>query len=467
MKREDKMRVLMRVSMSAYEALHRLRANLNAVLLLLLLLFLMLSCPVPGAESRGIAEAYRFAPGDRITINVFGHTDLSGDFLVDGAGNVSLPLVGGISISGLTVQESEEEIVRRLSDGYVRQPAVSVRINELRPIYVVGDVKMPGSYPYRYGASVLSAIALAGGVAVLEQMQGTSISDFLLADERLRILESTRRALIIRRARLEAQRDGARTFEAPDLLAAQKGDDQIASVVASERELLDVQMQVLNKEVDLLRQQKPRLKAAIEAVQGQILAERKQLELIQTRVREYKTLQGKGLGVISIGIELEREQARNEGNLSRFEAEIWRLELGLGEIDIKIQDAYNLFTRRVMGELQEMRAKLQEIEATLLTAREIRDLKLQHTGGVAGTDVERPRLSIAIVRSRGKEATTLNATEATLLEPGDVVDVRRILPRQQKLPIARSEAGNDPTRDSHSAAASSTNVVSRSNGLAR
>jgi hypothetical protein len=74
--------------------------------------------------------------------------------------------------------------------------------------------KMPGSYPYRYGASVLSAIALAGGVAVLEQMQGTSISDFLFADERLRILESTRRALIIRRARLEAQRDGARTFEA-------------------------------------------------------------------------------------------------------------------------------------------------------------------------------------------------------------------------------------------------------------
>jgi polysaccharide export outer membrane protein len=73
---------------------------------------------------------------------------------------------------------------------------------------------MPGSYPYRYGASVLSAIALAGGVAVLEQMQGTSISDFLFADERLRILESTRRALIIRRARLEAQRDGARTFEA-------------------------------------------------------------------------------------------------------------------------------------------------------------------------------------------------------------------------------------------------------------
>ena len=73
--------------------------------------------------------------------------------------------------------------------------------------------KMPGSYPYRYGASVLSAIALAGGVAGWSKCKAP-ISDFLFADERLRILESTRRALIIRRARLEAQRDGARTFEA-------------------------------------------------------------------------------------------------------------------------------------------------------------------------------------------------------------------------------------------------------------
>lgn len=446
MKREDRIRV----SMPAYKALHRPRASLNAALLLL---FLMLGCLAPGAEAR---EANRFAPGDRITINVFGHTDLSGDFLVDGAGSISLPLVGAISIGGLTVQESEQEIVRRLSNGYVRQPAVSVRINELTPIYVVGDVKTPGSYPYRYGASVLSAIALAGGVAVTEQMQ----PDFLLADERLRILESTRRALIIRRARLEAQRDGAGAFEVPNLLAAQKDDNQIASDVASERELLDVQMQLLKKEVDLLRQQKPRLKAEIEAVQGQIRAESKQLELIQARVRDYKTMQGKGLGIISIAIELEREQARNEGNLSRFEAEIWRLELGLGEIDIKVQDAHNLFTRRVMGELQDTRAKLQEIEATLPTARGIRDLKLQVTGGVAGINAERPRLSIAIVRSRGNEATTLNATEATLLEPGDVVEVRKILPRQQ-IPIARSETGNDPTRDSASAAASSTNVLPR------
>src|SRR4029450_1442806 len=230
--------------------------------------------------------------------------------------------------------------------------------------------------------------------------------DFLLADERLRILESTRRALIIRRARLEAQRDGAGAFEVPNLLAAQKDDNQIASDVASERELLDVQMQLLNKEGGLLSEQKPRRKDELAAVQGQIRAERKQLELIQARVRDYKTMQGKGLGIISIAIELEREQARNEGNLSRFEAEIWRLELGLGEIDIKVQDAHNLFTRRVMGELQETRAKLQEIEATLPTARGIRDLKLQVTGGVAGINAERPRLSIAILRSAGHGGDT-------------------------------------------------------------
>jgi polysaccharide biosynthesis/export protein len=438
-------------------ALHR---SSTGLIMVLLLLSVALRFPAISAESHGPVKAYRFAPGDRITINVFGHTDLSGEFAVDVAGNVSLPLVGAITIGGLTVQESEQEIIRRLSDGYIRHPGVSVRINELTPIYVLGDVKTPGGYPFRYGAAVLNAIAMAGGVAVMEQSQGAVIAEFLLADERVRILESSRRASIIRRTRLEAQRDSVPNFEISDLLAEYHGDKYVTSVIVSERELFDLHLQMLNKELDLLRQQKPRLKAEIEAVQQQARAENKQLELIRARLQEYKTLQSKGLGISSTGIELEREHARNLGNLSRYEAEIWRLELSLGEIDIKMQEVRNNFTRRVMGELQETRAKLQELDATLPTAREIRELKLQQTGGAAGIDTERPQLKIVITRSRGEQATTLNATEATLLEPGDIIEVRKLQLRRQMVPIAHSELGNDPTHSSTNAAASSTSNVS-------
>ena len=183
---------------------------------------------------------------------------------------------------------------------------------------------------------------------------------------------------------------------------------------------------MLDKEVELLRRQKPRILDEIAAIKGQVEAEQRQLKLIQQRLQDYSALQGKGLGISSTGIELEREQARNQGNLSRYAAEIARLELGVGEIDIKIQDAHNQLTRRVMSELQETRAKLQEIDVALPSARDIRELKLQQSGGVDGPNAERPPFSIVIVRSRGREAQLLKAIETTLLEPGDVVEVRRV-----------------------------------------
>ena len=240
MRRQNKMQVTkVGVSRLPFGARGRPHKCISALVMFLLA---MSGSPAP-AEAASSVAPYRFAPGDRVTITVFGQTDLSGDFLVDGDGHVSMPMVGSISIDGLTAQDTEREIAKRLSDGYLRQPSVSVRIGELRPIYVVGDVKLPGSYPYRYGASVLSAVAMAGGIGVVQQLQlrETVIAEFLAADERVRVLESTRRALLVRQARLAAERDGARTFEAPEAIE-HKSDAQITTVVASEREILDIQI---------------------------------------------------------------------------------------------------------------------------------------------------------------------------------------------------------------------------------
>ena len=424
-----------------------------------MLLLAMAAGRASGAELIG-QTTYRFAEGDRITINVLGQSDFSGDFLVDGAGEVSLPVVGGIAIGGMTIRETEREITKRLSDGYLRNPSVSVRINELRPIYVVGDVRLPGSYPYRYGASVLSAIALAGGMGLPQQLAGTGITEFLAADERVHVLENNRRVLLVKQARLEAQRAGARRFEAPDFVSGQKDDTQTANLVASERQIFDIQLQVLDKEVDLFRQQKPRMRMQIEAIKGQAQAEQRQLDLIQQRLQEYRALQSKGLGVSATSIEIEREQARNQGNIQRFAAELAQLELGLGEIDVKIQDAYNQFTRRVLNDLQDTRSRLQDIDAVLPTAREIRSVRLREAGAISDRVIDKTRMTVAIVRLHGRDAQTIEATEATPLEPGDVVEVRRILMSQPRL-VGSSENRNDPAQEITAAAAAKADLHGR------
>ena len=139
-----------------------------------------------GAAERGT----NLVPGDRITVTVFGQPDLSGNFQVDGTGFIDLPLIGPVMVKQLTPKECEKVIEGRLADGYLNRPVVSVSIGEVRPIYVLGDVKSPGAYAFRHGSSVLSAIAQAGGYGA--EVGGT-LSDFLLADERVRMLEGTRR----------------------------------------------------------------------------------------------------------------------------------------------------------------------------------------------------------------------------------------------------------------------------------
>ena len=91
-------------------------------------LFAIFAC---GATARagvpGEIGAYRLAPGDRITVTVVGQGELSGDYAVDGAGNIVFPLVGSIEVRNLTVTECEHRIVERLADGILVQPSVAVR----------------------------------------------------------------------------------------------------------------------------------------------------------------------------------------------------------------------------------------------------------------------------------------------------------------------------------------------------
>jgi len=103
------------------------------------------------------------AAGDLVRVTVFNHTELSGDFTVDNAGLIWLPLVGGIKTLGLTNFELQSEIANQLQPDYLTNPDVTVEVISHRPIYLLGEVGRPGSYPYSDTVSVAKAVALAGG----------------------------------------------------------------------------------------------------------------------------------------------------------------------------------------------------------------------------------------------------------------------------------------------------------------
>ena len=129
--------------------------------LAILLLFVVLMAP--SAEDSQTLQEYRIGPGDKLNITVFGHPDLSVIALVDGAGRISLPLIGQIPANSKTIIQLQEEITTALNRDYIINPRINLEVVNYRPFYILGDVNKPGSYPYIEGMTVRMAVAIAGG----------------------------------------------------------------------------------------------------------------------------------------------------------------------------------------------------------------------------------------------------------------------------------------------------------------
>lgn len=146
------------------------------------------------ADGRSAASDYRLGPNDRTRIIVFGQPTLTGEFVLDGNGVLSYPLIGNVDARGMTPAELQATIAQRLDKDWVHNPSVSVEVSTRRPFYVVGEVQKPGSYPYVTDMSVLNAIATAGG-----QTYRANMSDFYIKrkqDGRIVRVEATQESLL-------------------------------------------------------------------------------------------------------------------------------------------------------------------------------------------------------------------------------------------------------------------------------
>ena len=121
--------------------------------------------PDPNAArpAPGTATELRLSGGDKVRVTVYGEDKISGEYQIDSAGLLSIPLAGSIQGAGLTKVELEQALTQKLKSEYLRNPKVTVEVISYRPFYVLGEVQKPGEYQFRSGLNVLSAIAIAGG----------------------------------------------------------------------------------------------------------------------------------------------------------------------------------------------------------------------------------------------------------------------------------------------------------------
>lgn len=122
--------------------------------------------PPEAVDVTADAAEYFIGPFDRLVIDVYGVETLSNrEVQVDARGAINFPLIGSITINGLTPKQAELAITSALSASYLRNPQVFVSVKETvsRVVTIGGQVTRPGVFPVLGRMTLLKAMAVSGG----------------------------------------------------------------------------------------------------------------------------------------------------------------------------------------------------------------------------------------------------------------------------------------------------------------
>ena len=116
------------------------------------------SQPSPSAD-------YVVGAQDMLTITSYDQADLSGKFTVETDGTFTYPMIGRVKAGGMTLRQVEAQVKKQLKDeGFFNNPQITVSMDQYRSqkIFVVGEVRSPGSYPLSGDMNLVEALARAG-----------------------------------------------------------------------------------------------------------------------------------------------------------------------------------------------------------------------------------------------------------------------------------------------------------------
>jgi len=126
---------------------------------------LTLLLAAPGARLARAASAYTLGPNDKIHIQVYDNDDLTQDVTIPVNGQFEYPFIGTVQATGRTTTELEQELTKRLGDGYIINPQVRVTVTEYqsKKVHVMGAAKKPGTCILKSDMTLLELITEVEG----------------------------------------------------------------------------------------------------------------------------------------------------------------------------------------------------------------------------------------------------------------------------------------------------------------
>lgn len=394
--------------------------------------------PKTVSKAPGVPTGALFGVGDRLKVVFYERVDveedkwggassalhgilqrpeLSGEYIVQEDGTISVPLLGSIPVADRSTQQVQANLVETFDELLGRKGLVNILSLERPPIYILGPVKNPGSFKYAPGMTILHAIALAGGLDRAESEPWQKIEAVRETEKRSGAIDAMLK-LLARAAVLNAERDGtAPTI--PRQLLELAGATEAANLV---NEQSDRRKAVAKARKDRERATLRALEAAKQDVvaYGRMESLNELVKLRQERVNSMRTLVDRKVLSMTVMDQIQSElsdaeQRRQDAvnqyasakqRLAWLESEVLRTRADLrNDLEVEIETTES----QIAANVRELNAS----EGVLYT--------LPVTRAQFATDAN--SITYQIVRQSAAGPVSIDSVGMTLLQPGDLVNI--------------------------------------------
>ena len=406
------------------------------------LLFVVLVCAMvgpamafaPEALAVGAPDPENREPGDlkaagrddylaaasRLTLRFRGYPELTGDYRVNPDNVISVPVIGRVSIVGLTLAELEKTLSVRLSRIVQKEAFVTAEIAAYFPVYVTGAVRNPGAVEWRPGLNVLQAIALVGGMA-MEVTPGVSpLNGANPLDLEKAIDDQKRDVAVI--ARLRAERAALSEVSTPQALVGLVGANEAKTLIAAQNVILQNQRAAETSKRQILQEGIDAGSTEINSLREQMRQLNKQLEMRQGYREKVQDLLKKGITTAERDMEEGIKITDLEEKISNVRVGLAKSASSVAELRLAVDGLQHDRIGVIDAELDRLERHSAQLGLQISAYRQL-PLNVPVTKAEdAKTELKSP---LSIVRQANGASQTIPADQGTLMQPGDVLIVAR------------------------------------------
>lgn len=367
---------------------------------------------------------YHLASGDVLEFDFLDDDQLPRQLIVASDGSIQVPLLGSIKVAGMYTSDALEELRREFLDrNLLVEPRISLSVVSFRPIYVLGEVKNPGSFPFQPLLTVEQAVGLAGGpMTVLGTAEDRIVTRARLLGDLDRIsADLTREAIAAAQAIAKLKNAMSISLEdIPKVVRPYLNDSLSAELRKLGENILAVEQQSFDTQKNLLTEGIAEAESQL-GILDQLAANQKAtIQASNEQIARSKELFKKRLIVANEILNLERQFTTDESRLLSIYSEMSsaRQRISASKRDLSLLEEVR--KKETLTQLQERNVLLEK----LLAERQSTAQQLYLVSNLVvdeGATSREITLDYKIRRRTTDGSEEQEAANTTMLSPGDVV----------------------------------------------